>query len=153
MPTLSTVRNHADEQARALGHHAMSFSTSHSAAMYGECKTCGAWVHVRTMADQEPISGTAVRDTCSQYLTDNPKQRTEKKRVNGRLKDCTNIGVYTDLQGKRYTAWRALHAFLDPWIRLEPFDGGRARSAYDPGKAILAQIDREKRRAQEEAQT
>jgi hypothetical protein len=145
MPTLRTLRNQADKQARALGHHAMSYSTSHSSAMYGECKTCGACVHIGT-----PTRGAAIVNTCAEYLAENPKVQTEKKRVNGRMVVCTQIGEYTDLAGRRYTAWRALHAFLNPWVRLEPFDGGRARSAYDPGKAILRQISA---RAQEEAQS
>jgi hypothetical protein len=126
----------------------MSFSTMHSSAMWGTCKTCGAWVSVRSNTDQAQISGLAMRETCAQVKADRPEEYTEKMNVNGRRVPCRRLGEWADEKGRRYTAWRSAVNNMSAYVRLEPFDGGRARMCYDAGGTFARMIER----AQEEAQ-
>lgn len=151
MPTLRTLRNKADAQARALGHHIPRFSTMHSHAMWGTCADCGA--HVCVSDDREEvrqISGAAVKDTCAEYKARHPQEYTEKKSIRGKVVPCRRLGEWTDDHGRRYTAWRSAVNDRSAYIRMEPFDGGRASFWYDPGTNLASEIQRQ---AREQTQT
>ena len=66
-----------------------------------------------------------------------------QSRPNGRRVHVDYIGVYTDTRGRRFDAWVQSGLFGGTWVRLEPFDGKRARFVYDPGHSIQAAIRRD----------
>jgi hypothetical protein len=154
--TMRTLKSKAQEQARANGHLLGTFRTLHSTAAVADCAHCSGsvWVHLTPCAhDGAQIRGTTItQDTCADRRAQGygaPRQ-TEKKRIRGRMLDCVRLGEWADTDGRKYTAWQSATNTLCAWVRLEPFDGGRAQIRYDPGQGISKVIHM---RAQTQTQT